>query len=162
MAWQVGVLVQSLRSTSGALSGLCQVLQERLHEVRRLPTVSEREELLRMSGEFLLATTEMVEDRGVALEDLDPCALSTMPASRHDDPCAPGRDLPPPRADGRSRSPFRRGLMPAGSVDARGVVSRRVDGDPLLVPGSSSPTRVPDVDNWGVEPSPTSDAVMFH
>ena len=98
MAWQVGVLVQSLRSTSGALSGLSQVLQERLHEVRRLPTVSEREELLRMSGEFLRATTEMVEDMlhmGVALEDLDPCALSTMPASRHDDPCAPGRDLPP-------------------------------------------------------------------
>ena len=167
VGWQVGVLVQSLRSTSEALSGLCHVLQERLHEVRRLPSVREREELLRMSGEFLQATTEMVEDMlhmGVALEDVEPLTSSTTSGVCPVGSLAFGHDLLCRRADGRSRSPFRRGIPPDALGSRPDVGLRPGDGEDLVVPGSSLSSRVPYDDILGDQSSssPTTDVVMFH
>ena len=167
VGWQVGVLVQSLRSTSEALSGLCRVLQERLHEVRRLPSVTEREELLRMSGEFLRATTEMVEDMlhmGVAVEEIEPLSSSTTSGMCPVGSLAFENDLLCRRADGRSRSPVRRGIPPDALGSRADVGLHPGDGDDFLVPGSSLSSRVPydDVSGDQASSSPTTDVVMFH
>ena len=60
------------------MDGLCQILQGRLGDVRRLPPEDERERLVEMSAEFLRLLSEMLEDMmrlGVEGAWLDPDTL---------------------------------------------------------------------------------------